>query len=73
MARKAGRLSSQVLPYSYPRLQCFSDRHISSNVDPANNTELGTVPEMTLAQTKEAIAAAGIAFKSWSKTTAKVR
>ena len=41
-------------------------------VDPANNAELGTVPEMTLAQTKEAIAAAGGAFKSWSKTTAKV-
>lgn len=27
---------------------------------------------MTLAQTKEAITAAGDAFKSWSKTTAKV-
>ncbi|KAF9651085.1 succinic semialdehyde dehydrogenase [Thelephora ganbajun] len=41
--------------------------------NPANNAELGTVPEMTLTQTKEAIAAAADAFKSWSKTTAKHR
>lgn len=40
--------------------------------DPATAEELGTVPEMGLAETKEAIDAASKAFKTWSKTTAKV-
>lgn len=44
-----------------------------SVTNPATGEELATVPEMTLAQTKEAIAAAGDAFKSWGKTTAKHR
>ena len=39
------------------------------HVDPANGDELGTVPEMGLAETKEAIQAASDAFSSWSKTT----
>ncbi|KAL0573294.1 hypothetical protein V5O48_008657 [Marasmius crinis-equi] len=39
--------------------------------NPATNEELGTVPEMGLAETKEAIDAAAKAFPSWSKTTAK--
>jgi succinate-semialdehyde dehydrogenase/glutarate-semialdehyde dehydrogenase len=41
-------------------------------VDPANNKELGTVPEMGLVETKDAIDAASKAFKTWKKTTAKV-
>ncbi|KZT29399.1 succinic semialdehyde dehydrogenase [Neolentinus lepideus HHB14362 ss-1] len=41
--------------------------------NPANDEELGTVPEMGLQETKEAIEAAAKAFKSWSKTTAKQR
>jgi hypothetical protein len=41
-------------------------------LDPANDKELGTVPEMGLAETKEAIDAASRAFKSWKNTTAKV-
>lgn len=41
-------------------------------VDPATDNELGTVPEMGLAETREAIEAAGRAFKTWSRTTAKV-
>jgi len=41
-------------------------------VDPATNEELGTVPEMGLEETKEAIEAASRAFVSWSRTTAKV-
>lgn len=40
--------------------------------DPATEEELGSVPEMGLAETKQAIDAAARAFKSWSKTTAKV-
>jgi len=41
--------------------------------NPANNKELGTVPEKGLAETKEAIDAAAKAFKTWGKTTAKHR
>ncbi|KAJ3509762.1 hypothetical protein NLJ89_g5045 [Agrocybe chaxingu] len=41
--------------------------------NPATNEELGTVPEMGLAETKQAIEAASKAFVSWSKTTAKYR
>jgi succinate-semialdehyde dehydrogenase / glutarate-semialdehyde dehydrogenase len=41
-------------------------------LDPANDKELGTVPEMGLAETKEAIDAASRAFKTWKNTTAKV-
>ncbi|KAJ3907047.1 succinic semialdehyde dehydrogenase [Lentinula edodes] len=41
--------------------------------NPASNQELGTVPEMGLAETEEAIAAAAKAFPAWSTTTAKER
>ncbi|KAI0638700.1 succinate-semialdehyde dehydrogenase, partial [Trametes polyzona] len=41
--------------------------------NPATAEELGTVPEMGLEETKEAIDAAANAFKTWSKTTAKQR
>ncbi|KAJ3718058.1 succinic semialdehyde dehydrogenase [Lentinula guzmanii] len=41
--------------------------------NPASNQELGTVPEMGLAETKEAIDAAAKAFPTWSTTTAKER
>ena len=41
--------------------------------DPASSEELGTIPEMGLTETQEAIEAASNAFKTWSKTTAKVR
>nr|VWO98109.1 Adenylate cyclase [Ganoderma boninense] len=41
--------------------------------NPATTEELGTVPEMGLAETKQAIDAASKAFKTWSKTTAKHR
>ncbi|KAL1944396.1 hypothetical protein VTO73DRAFT_3581 [Trametes versicolor] len=41
--------------------------------NPATEEELGTIPEMGLAETKEAIDAAATAFKTWSKTTAKYR
>jgi acyl-CoA reductase-like NAD-dependent aldehyde dehydrogenase len=40
--------------------------------DPATDEELGTVPEMGLEDAKSAIAAAGKAFASWGKTTARV-
>ena len=39
----------------------------------ATTEELGTVPELGLEDTKHAIDAASKAFKTWSKTTAKVR
>jgi succinate-semialdehyde dehydrogenase/glutarate-semialdehyde dehydrogenase len=63
------------------RISVFSasDSHIYLNhlftlhlVDPATDDELGTVPEMGLEETKEAIEAASRAFVSWSRTTAKV-
>ncbi|KAJ7855033.1 succinic semialdehyde dehydrogenase [Mycena olivaceomarginata] len=41
--------------------------------NPATLEELGTVPEMGLAETKEGIAAAEKALPEWSKTTAKHR
>ena len=41
-------------------------------LDPATGEELGTVPEMGIEETKEAIDAAGRSFATWSKTTAKV-
>ena len=41
--------------------------------DPATEEELGTVPEMGLDETKQAIDAAARAFTAWSKTTPKVR
>jgi len=41
--------------------------------NPATEEELGSVPEMGLAETKQAIDAASKAFKDWSKTTAKHR
>ncbi|KAI0005049.1 succinate semialdehyde dehydrogenase [Russula compacta] len=41
--------------------------------NPATGEELGTVPEMGTEETKEAIDAAGKAFATWSKTTAKQR
>lgn len=44
----------------------------SITIDPATEEELGTIPEMGLEETKAAIAAAGKAFQTWGKTTAKV-
>ncbi|KAG2013203.1 aldehyde dehydrogenase [Coprinopsis cinerea AmutBmut pab1-1] len=41
--------------------------------NPATNEELGTVPEMGLEETKEAIEAAAKAFTTWGRTTAKYR
>ncbi|KIJ37446.1 hypothetical protein M422DRAFT_76099 [Sphaerobolus stellatus SS14] len=41
--------------------------------NPATNEVLGTVPEMGVEETKEAIDAAAKAFKTWSKTTSKQR
>lgn len=53
----------------------YDDRHYIhkvTNPDPANNKEIGTVPEMGISETTEAIDAADKAFKTWGKTTAKV-
>ncbi|KAI0316114.1 succinate-semialdehyde dehydrogenase [Amylostereum chailletii] len=41
--------------------------------NPATEEELGTIPEMGVEETKEAIAAAAKAFTTWGKTTAKSR
>jgi len=49
------------------------DGSVIKVTNPATNEELGTVPEMGLAETKEAIDAASKAFKTWSKTTGKER
>ena len=48
-------------------------RTAGTRADPATEEELGTVPEMGLEETKLAIDAASRAFKTWSKTTGKVR
>ena len=61
--------------YSVRRI-CFLNyvACLSNNLlDPATNEELGTVPDMGVADTKRAIEVADAAFKTWSKTTAKVR
>jgi hypothetical protein len=44
----------------------------NSFLDPSTLDELGHVPEMGLAETKQAIGAAANAFVTWGKTTAKV-
>ncbi|KAF5387701.1 hypothetical protein D9615_000736 [Tricholomella constricta] len=44
-----------------------------SVTNPATLEELGTVPDMGLSETKEAIDAASRAFPAWSRTTAKHR
>ena len=48
------------------------DAHAWAPADPATEEELGTIPEMGVEETKVAIAAAGKAFQTWGKTTAKV-
>ena len=40
--------------------------------DPATFEELGTVPDMGVTETRQAIEAADRAFPAWSRTTAKV-
>ncbi|EJD00953.1 succinate-semialdehyde dehydrogenase [Fomitiporia mediterranea MF3/22] len=44
-----------------------------SVTNPATGKEIGTVPEMGMKETQEAITAAQTAFKSWKMTTAKQR
>lgn len=62
----------------HPRVQCAGDfvklvgRFAHYSLDPATGEELGTVPEMGIEETKEAIDAAVRSFATWSKTTAKV-
>ncbi|KAA1466466.1 succinate-semialdehyde dehydrogenase [Dentipellis sp. KUC8613] len=41
--------------------------------NPATDEELATIPEMGISETKDAIEAAGNAFQTWRKTTAKHR
>ena len=50
----------------------MEDRFAHRSSDPATKEELGTIPEMGIEETKDAINAAGRAFVTWSKTTAKV-
>ena len=45
---------------------------LTNPADPATNEEIGTLPDMDVAATRECINAAAEAFKSWSTTTAKV-
>jgi hypothetical protein len=52
------------------RCGCFGND--LCDADPANDDFLGIVPDMGVAETKEAIDKAALAFKSWSKTTDKV-
>ena len=50
----------------------LSYRYPVSRTDPATNQVLGHVSDMGVAETKEAIAVAKTAFKSWSQTTPRV-
>lgn len=43
------------------------------SLDPATGEKIGEVPELGVAETKQAIDAAARAFKKWGKTTAKER
>lgn len=67
-----GRRHDQGDKWMHIESSCHEILRWSSATDPATLEELGTVPEMGLAETKEAIEAASRAFKTWSKTTAKV-
>ncbi|HEX6143676.1 MAG TPA: NAD-dependent succinate-semialdehyde dehydrogenase [Geminicoccaceae bacterium] len=63
------------------RQQCYIDgawadadsRKTLEVSDPASGEVVGTVPNMGAAETRRAIDAAEVAFRSWSKTTAKER
>jgi acyl-CoA reductase-like NAD-dependent aldehyde dehydrogenase len=69
--RKDHRYKFYTTPLS-SYVTCLAHLRLSVTQIPPIMQSSGSVPEMTLAQTKEAINAAGDAFKSWSKTTAKV-
>lgn len=73
MRKAVKRLLLPVRTSSNPLLCRTTLVRCSQNcVDPATNEELGSVPEMGLEETQEAIAAAAKAFPEWSRTTAKV-
>ncbi|KAF7722250.1 succinate semialdehyde dehydrogenase NADP+ linked [Apophysomyces ossiformis] len=61
------------------RQQAFIDNEWQSSektftvYDPASNQTIGTVPDMGVQETKQAIQAASKAFKTWSRTTGKER
>lgn len=57
---------------AHPSKSVISSTHCCFITDPATNEILGTIPELGLAETKEAISVAEKAFKTWSKTTVKV-
>ena len=76
MGRREGRRRYKSYQYAlsvFSFCSAFSTCRYDVRVDPATTEELGTVPELGLAEAKEAINAASRAFKTWSKTTAKVR
>ncbi len=75
MGRREGRRGNQghQCVSSFLSDTPHSERTSSARVDPATEEELGTIPEMGLEETKQAIDAASKAFKTWSKTSAKVR
>ena len=69
-AKDGGSIVVTSEPYTKNLEHGFHLEHGSP--DPATAEMLGTVPEMGLAETKEAIGAAAKAFQSWGRTTAKV-
>jgi len=69
--RAAKRLSSRV---SYIGGDIMLSFTVGIGIpDPATLEELGTVPDMSVIETRQAIEAADRAFPAWSRTTAKVR
>ena len=69
--RAAKRLSSRV---SYTSGSVMLSFMVGVGIsDPATFEELGTVPDMGVGETRQAIEAADRALPAWSRTTAKVR
>ena len=81
MATALKDFSVQLSDPSLFRQQCYIDggwvdadsKKTIDVTDPANGEVIGTVPQLGVEETRRAIDAADVAFKSWSKTTAKER
>jgi len=71
--------NGRTLPIMYPKSQSLvrcsaplrREVNLTRSIDPATKDVLGTIPELGISETKEAIDAAAKAFPAWSTTTAK--
>ena len=72
MDAKSGERFAVTSKYIKVKLESYTCLTLCVRSDPATLEELGTIPDMGLVETKEAIDAAARAFPAWSRTTAKV-